>query len=81
MSKNTYPLKLPNSVKAAAAALAKLDGVSLNQFIAAAVAEKVGTLRTAREFLQERAGRANPRELLKFLRRAPKVAPDRGDER
>jgi hypothetical protein len=31
MSKSTYPLKLPNSVKSAAAELAKLDGVSLNQ--------------------------------------------------
>ena len=40
MSKNTYPLKLPASVKQAAAELAAHDGVSLNQFIAAAVAEK-----------------------------------------
>jgi hypothetical protein len=61
MSKGTYPLKLPNSVKKAAADLAKLDGVSLNQFIAAAVAEKVGTMRTASEFLQQRAGAAAPR--------------------
>jgi predicted HicB family RNase H-like nuclease len=38
MSKNTYPLKLPVSVKKAAAELAATDGVSLNQFIAAAVA-------------------------------------------
>ncbi len=38
---------LPNSVKNAAAELAKVDGVSLNQFIAAAVAEKVGTLERA----------------------------------
>jgi hypothetical protein len=45
MSKNTYPLKLPASVKKAAAELAANDGVSLNQFIAAAVAEKVGSLR------------------------------------
>ncbi len=81
MSKSTYPLKLPNSVKNAAAELAKLDGVSLNQFIAAAVAEKVGTMRTASEFLQQRAGTAKPRDLLKYLRRAPKVSPIKGDER
>jgi hypothetical protein len=31
MSKATYPLKLPASIKAAAARLAKEDGVSLNQ--------------------------------------------------
>ncbi len=59
MSKGTYPLKLPTSVKNAAdEELAKLDGVSLNQFIAAAVAEKVGTIRTARDFLRERSGSA-----------------------
>jgi hypothetical protein len=75
VSKSTYPLKLPNSVKNAAAELAKVDGVSLNQFIAAAVAEKVGTLQAARVFLQERAGTAKPKDLLKYLRRAPKVAP------
>ena len=81
MSKSTYPLKLPNSVKNAAAELAKLDGVSLNQFIAAAVAEKVGTMRIANEFLQQRAGTAKPKDLHKYLRRAPKVAPVKGDER
>ena len=79
MSKSTYPLKLPNSVKNAAAELAKLDGVSLNQFIAAAVAEKVGTLQTARVFLKERAGAAKPKDLLKYLRRAPKTAPSDDD--
>jgi hypothetical protein len=80
MSKSTYPLKLPNSVKNAAAELAKLDGVSLNQFISAAVAEKVGTLRTASEFLKGRAGTSKPKDLVKYLRRAPKVPPVDGDK-
>lgn len=81
MSKSAYPLKLPASVKNAATELAKLDGVSLNQFIAAAVAEKVGSLRTANEYLRERASSAKPRDMLKYLKRAPKVAPLAGDER
>lgn len=34
MAKASYPLKMPQSVKVAAARLAKADGVSLNQFIA-----------------------------------------------
>jgi hypothetical protein len=78
MSKSTYPLKLPTSVKKAAAELAATDGVSLNQFIAAAVAEKVGSLR-ADDFLRERAGTAKPKDMLKYIRRAPKVAPDADD--
>jgi len=60
--------------------LAKLDGVSLNQVISAAVAEKVGTLRTASEFLKGRAGTSKPKDLVKYLRRAPKVAPVDGDK-
>jgi hypothetical protein len=77
MSKATYPLKLPTSIKNAAAELARSDGVSLNQFIAAAVAvaEKVGSMRTAATFLKERSGDATPEEMLKYLRGAPRVTP------
>ena len=81
MSKSTYPLKLPTSVKTAAARLAKADGVSLNQFIAAAVAEKVGVIETAREFLERRAGDARPKALLKYLREAGGERPAETDRR
>lgn len=80
MSKATYPLKLPASVKAAAARLAKEDGVSLNQWIASAVAQKVGAVETAAEFFRRRAGDAKPEDLLALLARAPNHAPDPGDE-
>jgi hypothetical protein len=40
-----YPLNLPAALKADAERLAKLQGVSLNQFILWALAEKVGELR------------------------------------
>ena len=81
MSKSTYLLKLPTSVKTAAARLAKAEGVSLNQFIAAAVAEKVGVMETAREFLERRAGDAKPRDLLKYLRKAGREQPVESDRR
>jgi hypothetical protein len=68
-------------VKAAATRLAKADGVSLNQFIAVAVAEKVGVLETADEFLRRRAGRARPRDLLRFTRRATRETPSDSDRR
>jgi hypothetical protein len=80
MSKSTYPLKLPSSIKAAAAELAREEGVSLNQFIAAAVAEKVGVLRTTAEFLRERSGDSKPQDLLRYVRAAPPVPPAAGDE-
>jgi HicB family len=81
MSKATYPLKLPHSIKRAAQRLAKEDGVSLNQWIAAAVAEKVGVVETAAEFFRKRTGRATGAGLMKFLRRAPDVKPEPQDEK
>jgi len=81
MSKATYPLKLPLSVKRAAQRLAKEDGVSLNQWIAAAVVKRLwGGLETAAEFFKKRAGSATGAGLMKFLKNAPKVPPQRGDE-
>lgn len=80
MSRATYPLKLPNSVKKAAQRLAKEDGVSLNQWIAAAVAEKVGVIETAAEFFKKRAGDAKGDRLMRFLRNAQDGEPEPGDE-
>ena len=80
MSKATYPLKLPASIKAAAARLAKEDGVSLNQWITAAVAQKIGAVETAADFIKRRAGDARPEDLKKFLASAPDIPPEPGDE-
>jgi hypothetical protein len=80
VSTATYPLELPTSIKEAAARLAKEDGVSLNQWIASAVAEKVGAVQTAAVFLKQRAGEAKPRDLSPFLDAAPDVPPEPGDE-
>lgn len=55
---STYPLRLPNSIKAEVERLAREDGISVNQFIATAVAEKLSAMRTA-EFFAERRARAD----------------------
>jgi len=75
MSKASYPLKLPVSVKEAAARLAKEDGVSLNQWIAVAIAQKIGVVETAADFLKRRAGKARPEDMLPFLDNARREQP------
>jgi len=80
VSRATYPLKLPLSVKRAAARLAREDGVSLNQWIAVAVAEKVGVVETAADLLQRRADTADGADLLRLLDNAPDHPPAQGDE-
>jgi hypothetical protein len=79
MSKVAHPLKLPASVKSAAERLAREDGVSLNQWIAVAVAEKVGSVETAASFLNRRAGDASPKEMLSFLDKAGDEIPNPDD--
>ena len=56
-----------------AARLAREDGVSLNQWIATAVAEKIGAVEATAEFQRRRATGATAIDLL----RAPAGAPDR----
>ena len=72
-------MKLPLSIKKAAQSLAKEDGVSLNQWIAMAVAEKVGLVETAADFFKKRAGKATGAGLIKVLRTAPRIAPEAED--
>jgi hypothetical protein len=79
MSRATYPLKLPVSIKRAAERLAREDGVSLNQWIASAVAQKVGVVETAAEFFEKRRGKATGKGLGAFLRRAPRRPPELHD--
>ena len=71
-NKAKYALKLPHSVKNAAQRLAAADSVSLNQFIAVAVAEKIGALESAEVFLKQRAGKAKSSDMKSILRRAPR---------
>jgi hypothetical protein len=46
-SESTHLLRLPLSVKAEVERSAKVDGVSINQFVATAVAEKLAAMPTA----------------------------------
>ena len=80
MSKATYPLKLPISIKMAAARLAKEDGVSLNQWIATAVAQKVGVVETAADFFKRRADGRTGDGMGRILDKVSSGPPEPGDE-
>jgi hypothetical protein len=76
----TYPLRLPRSVKAAVEKLAKAEGISLNQFVATAVAEKLAAMNTA-DFFAERKARGDAGALRRILKRKGGEPPRPGDER
>lgn len=75
----TYPLRLPRSVKMAVEALAEQEGVSMNQFIATAVAEKLTAMNTV-GFFEERRKRADFKAFRRIMRRKGGEPPRGGDE-
>jgi hypothetical protein len=75
----TYPLRLPRSIKDAVTKIAQEEGVSVNQFIATAVAEKMAAMNTA-AFFAERRARADFEAFRRILRRPGGEPPRSGDE-
>jgi hypothetical protein len=76
---STYPLRLPRSVKLAVEKLAKEEGVSLNQFVATAVAEKLTAMNTA-NFFADRQSRADFEAFRRILTREGGQPPREDDE-
>lgn len=75
---STYPLRLPRSVKAEVERRAKEDGISINQFVATAVAEKLAVMNTA-EFFAERRERADMAAFDRLMQRKGGEPPGAGD--
>jgi hypothetical protein len=78
MNKANYALRLQPSLKTAAERLASSEGVSLNQFINVAVAEKLSALETETYF-RERAARGDRESFFKVLDQAGNEPPAEGD--
>jgi hypothetical protein len=76
----TYPLRLPRSIKAAVEKMAASEGISMNQFVATAVAEKLAVMNTAAYF-GERKGRADLAAFKRILKRKGGESPREGDEK
>ena len=76
-----YPLRIPSELKDAAAQQASATGVSMNQYLATAIAARVGAMAEAERYFATRAKRAKPDRAKAVLKRAGKGnAPRKGDE-
>lgn len=71
-------VRLPESLHKMAKDVAEEDKISLNQFIATAVAEKVAAL-TTENYLKSRAMRGSRNAFDQALARVPAVEPDESD--
>ena len=75
---SSLSVRLHDSLHDKVRELARRDHVSINQFIATAVAEKTSALLTV-DYLEQRARRADPDLFARLLSRVPDVPPAPGD--
>jgi len=71
---STVSLRLPNFLHKEVKGIAKEEGISINQFIATALAEKMAALRT-QEYLEQRAARGKRKKFEQALAKVGRNHP------
>jgi hypothetical protein len=75
---STYPLRLPRSIRSGVERFSKQDGISINQFVSIAVAEKLAMLQ-AQAYFTERSARADMGAFDQLMQRSGGEPPRTGD--
>ncbi|KGE71543.1 YlcI/YnfO family protein [Spirochaeta lutea] len=76
---STLSIRIPDSLHASVKRFSKEDHVSINQFIAAAVAEKITALETE-NYLSERAQSGSTEKFKEILKKVPNIEPEQHDK-
>ncbi len=76
---STLSLRLPDSLHEEVKLLAKNEGISINQFISSAVAEKMSALMTEK-YLVKRAKKGDVKSFLEAMSKVPDVEPEQKDK-
>ena len=76
---STLSIRLPASLHKQLKELAKQEGISVDQFIALAVAEKVSALKTV-DYLRARGERGSREAFERVLAKVPEVDPEAHDQ-
>lgn len=76
---STLSLRLPDSVHEQIKILAKKDGISINQFAASAIAEKMAAYLTE-DYLKRRAAAGDEAAFVAALSKVPSVEPSAEDK-
>jgi hypothetical protein len=75
---STLSLRLPESLHRRAKELAREEGISINQLVATALAEKISAL-AAGEYLERRAARGSRRKFERALKKVKDARPEPRD--
>ena len=71
-------LRIPKSMYGDLKEIAEVEGISMNQFVMIAIAEKIASL-NALQYLEKRAERGSREKLLAVLAKAPDTEPEEYD--
>jgi predicted DNA-binding ribbon-helix-helix protein len=71
-------LRIPKSMYSDLKEIAEVEGVSMNQFVTIAIAEKIASLNVL-QYLEKRAERGSREKLLAVLAKAPDTEPEEYD--
>ena len=69
---------VPESLLKKVRELSEKEGITVDQFVSSAIAEKASAWTTI-EYLKDRAKRGSREKFLKALSKVPKVEPDKND--
>lgn len=75
---STLTVRLPRSLHQKIKELSKTEGISINQFLATAAAEKMAALLT-QDFLEKEAVKGKRKDFEQVLQAVPSVEPDAAD--
>jgi len=76
---STLTLRLPKSLHENIKNLAKDEGISINQFLVSAAAEKMSALLT-KDYLENEAKKGQRKDFEKVLKAVPDIEPDEYDK-
>ncbi len=71
---STLTVRLPESLHAKIKELAQAEGISINQFLVVAAAEKMSALLTE-DYLMQEAKKGTREDFERFMRKVPDVEP------
>jgi copG/DNA-binding domain-containing protein len=76
---STLSINIPDSYHKMVKTVSKEDKISINQFIASAIGEKLSAMQTA-AYLQKRAERGSREKFLAVLNNVPNTEPEEYDK-
>ena len=72
---STLTVRLPESLHAKIKELAKAEGMSINQFLVVAAAEKMSALLTE-DYLEQEAKLGKRKDFERFMKKVPDIEPE-----